>query len=390
MPVRFNILPSADLKKLSSAILTAVQAHPSIMSIIEEKDGSYYLKYRPETAFTFPVEDMTDEALEKASADFVKPFDLSGEPLFRCRIIKGESKSIVLMDIYHVICDGFSLMKLKDDIGSAFAGETIVEDWNYQLLKEEAESRSSEKFRKDMEFFANRYDNPGWVTCLKPDHESDGNTNSRIFLPFDFKQKETAALEKKYGLGKNGVYLAATALAIASCSNSEDIMFTWTWHGRSDARRMNSVGFFCRDLPVALHLKRGLSLSALFEDISRQVSEGISHGSVSYWEEKGSYNGNELVCFLYQGDFYEYHDAEDVVSDAGELQRPAGAGYNLLDVELLDGKDAFGIQLSYNAEKYERQSIESFGRRFCNLCALMIRSDSNTVTVGDILSDIAK
>lgn len=390
LPVRFNVLPSADLEELQEAILTAVQAHPALQSIIEEKDGTWFLKYRPEAAFTFPVEEMTDEELEKTSADFVKPFSLDGEPLFRCRIIKGGSRSVVLMDIYHVICDGFSLMKLIDDIGTAVDGEPIGTDWNYRLLKEEAESRSSEKFRKDMEFFAKRYDHSGWVTCPKPDHESDKNTNNKIFLPFDFEQKETAALEKKYGLGKNGMYLAATALAIASSSSSEDIMFTWTWHGRSDGQRMNSVGYFCRDLPIALHLKQGLTLSGLFEDIGRQVSAGISHGSVSYWEEKGSYNGNELVCFLYQGDFYEYHDREDVVSDAAELQRPAGAGYNLLDVELLDGKDSFGIQLSYNAEKYEQQSIESFGRRFCELCAKMIRLNPNTVTVGDILSDTDK
>ena len=386
LPFRFNLLPEADPEKIAAAVRTAVQAHPALTGTIERQNGEWILRYRPERSVSVPVEQMTDEALEKEAAAFVRPFTLNGEPLFRCRVIRGESKKIVLLDVYHVICDGFSGMKLVADIGAAFAGLAPGADRTYQLMLEEAESRSSERFREDMEYFASRYDRPGWDTCLKPDHESGGNTNAQLFLPFPFTRQEAAVPEKKYGLGKGGLYLAAAALALAACNDSENILFTWTWHGRSDSRRMASVGHFMKDLPIGLCLKRELSLARLFEEIGRQVSGAVSHGSVSYWEEKGSYYGKDLLCFLYQGDLYDIPESGEIVSSVENLPRPGAAGNNSLDVEILDGRDAFGVRLNYNAEKYDLGSVERFAECIRGFAAKMLKLDPGTASVADVLS----
>ena len=385
LPIRFSVSPDADLEKLAAAIRTAVKAHPALMSVIEEQDGDYFLRYRPETDISFPVEKMTDEEMEAAAAIFVRPFRLNGERLFRCRLIRGESKGTVLMDVYHVICDGFSLEKLLADIGRALSGGKIAPDWCYFLLREEAANRDSLQFRRDMAYFSDLYDRPGWDTVPKPDHDTDEDTDDKVFQPFGFEPKDVTGLERKYGFGKGGLYIAAAALAIAACNDSEDIMFTWTWHGRADRKRMDSVGYFSKDLPIAVHLKRGLLLSRLYEEISRQVRNGISHGSVSYWEEKGSYEGKDLVCFLYQGGVYEYHGGEGIFIGLETLPSPQAACNNTLDIEILDGEDEFGVLLDYNARKYERTTIERFGRIFRGLCRQLISVNPNTTRAGDVI-----
>lgn len=385
LAVRLNILPAVDMNRLAGAIRRTIKAHPALLSTIVEKNGSYFLAYRPEFDREIPVEEMTDDALEQEAERFVHPFRLDGTPLVRCRVIQAEKKRAVFLDVYHVLCDGISLGKVISDIGTSYAGGEIAPDQCYSLLREEDAYRRSEPFRKDMDYFAALCDQPGWDTLPRPDHDSKENADDTVFRTFPFRSEEADGLVKKYGLGKNGLYVAVAALSIAAFNESENIMFTWTWHDRSNRKKVNSVVPFTKDIPVALRLKPGLLLSELFENIGVQIREGISHGRASYWIEKSSYHGEDLVCLLYQGDTYEYHEDHGVIQSAEELPSGVKACNNSLDIEILDGRDEFGVLLDYNAKKYDRTGMERFAEIFCAICERIVRNDSASLTVGDVI-----
>lgn len=55
-------------------------------------------------------------------------------------------------------------------------------------------------------------------------------------------------------------------------------VFKWTWNGRSDIRRMDSVGCFIKDLPVTFALEEGLSVEGFLKETVYQVKDGIAHG----------------------------------------------------------------------------------------------------------------
>ena len=343
------------------------------------------MAYRPEFDREIPVEEMTDDALEQEAERFVQPFQLNGTPLVRCLVIQAEKKRAVFLDVYQVLCDGISLNKLISDFGTSYAGGEIAPDQCYSQLREEASYRTSEQFQKDMDYFAELCDRPGWDTLSRLDHDFNENTDNTIFKAFSFSSEEADRLVKKYGFGKNGLYIAATALSIAAYNESENIMFTWTWHDRSSRKRADSVVLFTKDIPVALRLKPGLLLSELFENISTQIREGVSHGRVSYWIEKESYRGRDLVCLLYQGDTYEYHEDHGIFRSAEELTIGPKACNNTLDIEILDSWEEFGVLLDYNARKYDRSSMERFAEIFCEICERLVRSDSAVLTVGDAI-----
>ena len=385
LALRLNILPAADMTRLAAAIRRTIKAHPALLSAIAEKNGEYFLEYKPEFDREIPVEEMTDDALEREAERFVRPFRLDGSPLVRCRVIRAETKRAVLLDVYHVLCDGLSLNKLISDFAAAYAGGEIAPDRGYALLREEAAARTSGQFQKDMDYFAALYDHPGWDTLPRPDHDSSENADDTLFRAFRFRPEEADSLVKKYGFGKNGLYIAAAALSIAAYNESENIMFTWTWHDRSNRERADSIVPFTKDIPVALRLKPGLQLSELFETISTQIREGISHGRVSYWIEKGSYFGKDLVCLLYQGDTYEYRGGGGIVRSAEELPCGPKACNNTLDIEILEGSAAFGVLLDYNAKKYDSSGMERFAELFCEICERIVRSDSAAMTVGDVI-----
>ena len=384
IPFRINIKPDIDLAKLSQAIRQAVKAHPILSSVVAEKNGQYVFEQRAEFDRDIPVEEMTDEELDAQMASFVRPFTFDGEPLIRCRIIKTPNHKAVLLDICHVVCDGSSAVRFISDIIATLKGGHLEKDKAFEILREEAKYRESDLFAADMKYFAEICKGENWTALPKLDHITDENVDAEHYETFHFTRNDAEKLSEKYGLGKNGFYIAAAAVALSAYNDSEDVMFTWTWHGRSDERKLKAVGVLIKYLPVALHLTDGLKLSGLFENISTQIKDGISHGRVSYCDEE-IYGDDLLVCLLYQGDMYEYIGDDSVIESLEAVPFHNLTCDNALNVEILDAKTEYGVSLDYNSKLYDEGSMKSFAGLFCKACELMLTMDGSA-TVSDIKS----
>ena len=376
VPFRINIQPNIDLVKLSHAIRQAIKAHPILSSVVAEKNGQYVFEYRAEFDRDIPVEEMTDEELDSQCRDFVKPFTFDGEPLIRCRIIKTPTHKAVLLDICHVVCDGWSAVRFISDIVTALKGERLERDNTFEILREEAEYRESDLFADDVKYFADICKGENWNTLPKRDHITDENSDAECYEEFHFTRDDVERLSEKYGLGKNGFYIAAAAVAMSAYNDSEDVMFTWTWHGRSDTRKLKAVGLLIKYLPIALHLTDGLTLSSLFENISAQIKDGISHGRVSYCDEE-VYGDDLLICLLYQGDIYEHLEDNSVIESLEAVPLNNLTCDNALNVEILDAKKEYGIALDYNGKLYDEGSMKKFSGLFCKACELLLTMNGN-------------
>ncbi|MBQ7154603.1 MAG: hypothetical protein IJR85_03480, partial [Synergistaceae bacterium] len=382
IPFRINIKPDVDLQEVSRAISEAVKAHPILSSVVVESNGQYVFEQRAEFERAIPVEEMTDEELEAQVNHFVRPFTFDGEPLFRCRIIETPTSKAVLLDICHVVCDGTSAERFIADIAAALKGERLERDNTFGILREEAKYRKSDLFALDMEYFAGVCRGTNWSTLPVQDRITDENEDAEHYEAFSFTRDDTERLSGKYGLGKNGFYIAAAAVALSAYNGSDDVMFTWTWDGRSDAEKINAVGVMIKYLPVALHLTEGLTLSGLFEEISAQIKDGISHGRISYCDEE-VFGDDLLLCLLYQGDMYEYIGDEGVIESLEAVPYDALTCDNALNVEILDARTEYGVSLDYNAKLYDEGSMKRFAGMFCRACELMLTMDGSA-TVSDV------
>ena len=78
------------------------------------------------------------------------------------------------------------------------------------------------------------------------------------------------------------IELSVSTLALAIDHDNGNAAFKWTRNGRSDIRRMNSVGCFIMDLPVTFAIGEGLSVEEfLYEVADHSVSvKKLSSGHV--------------------------------------------------------------------------------------------------------------
>ena len=385
IPIKFIMNKDTDLDEVAEAIRMAVRQHPAILSTIEKHGESYILKYRPGFDRYIYAETVSEEELDDIEKSFVKPFTIDGTPLFRCRILKTATRKVVFFDVYHCICDGYSYDFLVEEIGRVLYGTSMSKDFFYDILREESISLKSGRGEKDRRYFESRYDRRDYSTLPLKDHDAGENVNKIIPIDFTHKRDDAVRIAGKYGLGKTGFYIAALLLAVAAYNGCDKVMITWTWNGRSDERRAGSVGVMIKDLPAAVEIDRNLTVDGLLTDISLQIREGIKHDSISYWEEKDSYYGEDLLCLNYQGNLYEY-PSDEFVDGIEMMKSDKEACRNSMEVEILDCNDDYEVLIYYNSGLYDEAGVRSFGSLICGMCQRITESEGRDIRVKDIVS----
>ena len=368
IPVSFHLRQDMDLQKFADVIRTVIRAHPALLSTVEPSpEGGYWQRYDESFDKEIPVERVTDEELKEICRNFVRPFTLDGSKMMRCRILETDKEKVCLFDVSHLICDGGSLTQFFGDIVHALKGEEIKEDYCFNILRKEVERKTDNSWQKDMEYFRGRFDREGFATLPKPDHVTALNKSAYLFQAFEFEREAASKVRDTYQIGKNGLYLLASAMAIAEYNDEKDVLISWTWDGRGDVYTKSSVGVFFRDIPAAFHIEKGADVQKLLKETRAQIAEGVAHGHASYFMETGSYRDNDLLCMLYQGELYQYIPNEFIVS-AEMMDRGDLACNNALNVEILESADDFGVMLSYNAAMYDEDSMKRFAQILCDKC----------------------
>ena len=372
---------NVNLNQFACAVRKVLSAHPALLSVIEKENEIYYLRYEPSFDRKIPVETMSGEALAAVEKSFIKPFNLDGSPLCRTRIIRTPEKGVFLFDVYHVIADGNSMEILMDDIALSLSGRSLAEDCTFQAMQGEADFKNTEAYSRDVAYFRNRYDKDGWHTRPQPDYDnSKENILDTITDDFHFSKERVASLCQHYTLGKNEFYAAAVALAIAMYNNAQNVMLSWVWNGREDVSVQRSIGLFYKDFPIAFTIDDKTKLKDLLMQAKEQVLESIAHGSISYFDRIGLYQGHEVLCLLYQGDMYECDKYRSFMKNTAKPletdEFPCGCG-NSPELEILESRDGFGFILDYNATQYKRESMEKFVNLFAASCEMLLETAEN-------------
>ena len=365
-----------DMNKVVRAVKNVFYAHPAFLSVIEKEGKDYYVRSEMSFEKEIPLETMSDEELAAVEKHFVKPFLLDGSPLFRVRVIKTPSQHVFLFDVYHVIADGISFAVLMDDIARSLRGERIEKDNFYQFMQKEADFKKSEAYFRDVAYFKNRYDKDGWHTRPRPDYDATENRLDSVIGEFPFPADRVTAVCQQYAVGKSEFYAVAAALAIAQYNDAQNVMLSWVWNGRADAAKQRAVGLFYKDFPIAFTIDGKTQLQDLLAQAKEQALESLEHGSLSYFDRPGLYQGHDPFCLLYQKDIYSldgnstfFKPPETIETD----EFPDACG-NSPELEILESGSEFSFILDYNATEYKRESMEKFMQLFIASCQMLLRT----------------
>ena len=160
---------SIDVEKLKNSIINLVNKYTYLKSILFEENGKTYLKRQDDEAVAVDI--FESLATDEIKNSFARPFDLFKGPLYRFEIYCTEDKTILLMDVHHILFDGTSvnlfINELLDEYDDVNNAEEVSSGFDFIL--DEKELEGSEKYLKAKEFFEDRLSDIENITSIEPD-----------------------------------------------------------------------------------------------------------------------------------------------------------------------------------------------------------------------------
>jgi acyl carrier protein len=243
-------------EKVQEVFQELVVRHDTLRTSFTTIDENPFQVVLPEVEFVTRYmeledgEDVQSRMLE-ITEEFVAPFDLSQAPLLRVLLVKTQDrKYILVVDMHHIISDGFTVQILKNEFWKLYTGEQLEPlRLQYRDFSEwQSSSEGKEYIKRQESFWLKEFD--GEIPVLnipldypRPEIKSFDGQN------IDFEiGKEKARQVKELASRENAtVYtlmLAVYYILLAKLGNSEDVIIGSAIQGRSHPDLRKIVGMF--------------------------------------------------------------------------------------------------------------------------------------------------
>jgi len=129
IPTAVRLTGPLDVAALERTLNEIVRRHEALRTTFETVDGRARQVIAPELTVPLPVTDLTDlpetereaEALQLATQEAQRPFDLARGPLLRARLLRlGREDHVALLTMHHIVSDGWSMGILIQEIAALY------------------------------------------------------------------------------------------------------------------------------------------------------------------------------------------------------------------------------------------------------------------------------
>ncbi len=392
LPLFLHFEEDVTAEDLADAVKRTVENRPALLSIFyPDEGGRICQRYAPERMPQIRPETVTEEELLAIRPTLIRPYELTGGLLFRCRIFCAPSGLYLFFEVHHAICDGFSLRRIFEDIQSALMKQPLPRDYWYSILYRREREQQTEAYEKSRKYFEDRYGKTSWSYNLPHDREQTKNTSGEIYMDFPGSFDDFNEMQQCTGLGKNGLFLAAGLLALSAGNHEENVLVEWIYSGRKDKESLPSVGVLFHTLPAALALRPERTLGDVLADLAEQTRQAVLHSDYPYASTTYSRPvEQDTICFLYQENLTDIHSISRIGIEAEELEDPCAASQGSLDVEIRDVGDKTILFLDYAAGLYRRETIKRYGEILTAAASRILACRNHPeITIGEILSDLS-
>ena len=129
MPAAMHIQGPLDVPAFTRTIGTLFERHEALRTVFAVKNdvpvqlvaGVPDVPVLIEDLSGLPMPEQVRLAEALAAQEAAAPFDLSAGPLFRVKLLRlGENRHLLLMTAHHIVCDGWSIELMKQEIGQIY------------------------------------------------------------------------------------------------------------------------------------------------------------------------------------------------------------------------------------------------------------------------------
>lgn len=362
---------SLDTDRLINAVRKAVDNHPIMKIFIDSSTGSPMMKPRDSVEFDIPVVQVNN--LEQAGKDFVKPFDLEKDILFRFAVFECGDKSMFAMDFHHIISDGTSVSVICNDIALAYDGKELEPEEFSQLDLSVFEEKleETEEYQKSKNYYDSIFSAVESKSEITEDFAENSEVEDKPNGSFELSTNGKFSVEdvRNFALANQitpyTVFLGAYEYAVAKFTNQSETTVCTVTHGRFNKQLKNTVGMMVRTLPIHANIDEEDTVSDYLKKIRMSIKETVANDWFPFMKLASDYDLSADIMLAYQADIF---NTFKIGGQALKLKLvPLKSAISKLNVMVFESETDFELRFEYRNDLFKEETIRSFADSFLKI-----------------------
>lgn len=305
VPICTQMPLEVETDALQQAVRKAVLNHSELFVHFATQEADVIQtideKMMNEAAINVPEKALEEAQMEGFKHEFVQPFNLQKDLLFRFVIVRTEKNLYLLSDIHHLVCDGASYDLFIHEICDLLEGKEIEPEMcSYpQFVAEQKAAQEGESFKAAKDFFAERLTGIESVTEIQPDltNALPQGENGRVCVPFDMPTAEKYATQ--LGVTPAAVLLSAVYYSLARFAGTDEVCITTISNGRSNLRVNNTMGMFVNTLALTTKIANQ-TVEEFVRENAQSFEQTLAHEDYPFARVAADYDLKAEIMFAYQ------------------------------------------------------------------------------------------
>ncbi|MGE5343498.1 MAG: amino acid adenylation domain-containing protein [Candidatus Omnitrophota bacterium] len=279
-----------DRERLEETFKQLIQRHESLRTSFQLNENEPVQRVHKEVSFHLEYVELEESGDEESKREeailnrFSRAFDLSIPPLFRIGLINvGPARHILMVDMHHIVTDGFSVGVLTRDFANLYSGhEQPGLKKQYKDYSEWQQNQfDTDYFRNQEAYWLNRFSGKLPILDLSTDfprpaiQQFEGETIKRT-IGEEWTQK-IRALAVESGVTLYMVLLSIFTLLMSKYTNQYDIIVGTPVSGRRHVDLEAIVGMFVNVLLMRNTIDPGMSFDHFLAHVKQNTLQAFEN-----------------------------------------------------------------------------------------------------------------
>ncbi|TDE55758.1 amino acid adenylation domain-containing protein [Nonomuraea mesophila] len=406
VPAAFDVRGPFDIEAFRAALEAVVAAHESLRTVFQPHDGGYVQVVAEQARVVLRVERDVPGARAHArlKAEAARPFDVEAGPLLRCVVhVLADEHHLVLLTVHHLVCDGWSLRLLLEQVSGAYrrltstGGSPEVEAGPVPQYPDYAVWQRERLHTMDgsVAFWADTLKDAPTTLALPTDRprpavQSPAGGVVRVPLPPGTRER-LAEVAAERNVTPYMVMFAAFAAFLARISGQRDLVIAVPVAGRDHPDVQPMIGLLVNTIAV----RADLSDDPAFADLLAQVRDRLlaarpHHEAPFEAVVQALAPGRQLshdplvqVMLAYDDDTVLALDLPGATAERVELLLDDAKFDLLMNVERQG--DELAAHLVHRADLFDRETVRHWARAFGTLLDGLLAEPGGPVSTAGLL-----
>lgn len=399
-----KINESIDIEKMKETLNLIIKTNEGLRLRFTEKDGQpvqYLYEFQKENInfLDFSNYEMPGEEHKKwVESLFEKNFQLEDNEAYYFAIYKiSEEEYGVLLNIHHIIADGWSISLIQKQVCETYSKLTknenihIDESHSYiDFIKDENKYLNSDRFIKNKNFWNEKFKSVSEEFLYKTSNNLEGERKS-FNIDSDLSSEiKRFAKEKKCSL--NTFFISILLIYINKTTYKKDLVIGTPVFNRAGKKQKDMVGMFTSTVPFRFILDTELHIENLIKLINRELKLCFLNQRYPYdllikdleLSKKGYDSLFKMSVNYYNAKYVNEIDGVDV--DVEEYYS-ANQSYSL-QLIVKEWEDAnITLNFDYKTSEYSEQQIQVMHNSMINIIKEILTKESLQIKDIKLLSE---